>query len=103
MNNDLDMNPFETFISSLKRFKIIDSLKLILESWSEISSETINKCYKKAIENAYIEIKPTDLVPELEDYETPCFAVFEDEKCFLDETKKSLRIKISLMILIMNA
>ncbi|KAG0428943.1 Tigger transposable element-derived protein 6, partial [Dictyocoela muelleri] len=63
INNDLDMTLSETFTSSLKRFKIIDSLKLILESWSEISSDTITKCYKKAIEMPTLKLNLPILFP----------------------------------------
>jgi hypothetical protein len=54
INNELDKDLSVTYLDCLKNFRIFDSLKLILESWGEVLSETIQNCYKKSIENAMI-------------------------------------------------
>ncbi|KAG0438442.1 Tigger transposable element-derived protein 6 [Dictyocoela muelleri] len=57
INNELDLNSSKTYFDTLKRFKIFDSLKLILVSWKEVTLETIKNCYKKSIENAFLDVE----------------------------------------------
>ncbi|KAG0427962.1 hypothetical protein DMUE_5858, partial [Dictyocoela muelleri] len=88
----LAKNPSETFSSCLNWFKIFDSLILILESWREVSSETIVNCYKKTIKNSFIDVNIVEsIVTDLNDFETTCFAEIEDDECFLEEVKEEFR------------
>ncbi|KAG0439542.1 Tigger transposable element-derived protein 6 [Dictyocoela muelleri] len=98
INNELGLNSSETYFDTLKRFKIFDSLKLILESWKEVTIETIKNCYKKSIENAFldVEINEADEIQNIDDYEAPAYANFEDEEIFLEEAQEEIyRSKIT--------
>ncbi|KAG0442439.1 Tigger transposable element-derived protein 1 [Dictyocoela muelleri] len=85
INNELDLNSSETYFDTLKIFKIFDSIKLILESWKEVTIETIKNCFKKSIENAFldVEINEADKIQNIDDYEAPAYANFEDDKIFI--------------------
>lgn len=92
INNELDLNSSETYFDCLKRFKIFDSLKLILESWKEVTAETIKNCYRKSIENAlvFVETVESNEIQNEDDYEAPSYANFEDDKIFLEEAKEEI-------------
>jgi hypothetical protein len=47
----------------VKRIKIIDALKLILEAWNDLSSVIIVECYQKAIINAKMDPKSMFKLP----------------------------------------
>lgn len=60
------MESNEKYYDLVKRFKIFDALLLIIDSWSNLSTETIVNCYRKALENSQIEVKSLISLPEVE-------------------------------------
>lgn len=85
-------NPTITFLEIQKEFKLVDSLKLILESWHDVSKETIINCYRKAIQNAmldYTEISKEEYTDTEGDF-VPCFDENEDTKMFIEKIETEL-------------
>ncbi|KAG0433839.1 Tigger transposable element-derived protein 1 [Dictyocoela muelleri] len=45
-----------TYTELKKRFKLIDALMLILESWNDATEESITNCYRKSVNNSMIDL-----------------------------------------------
>ncbi|KAF9764763.1 Tigger transposable element-derived protein 1 [Nosema granulosis] len=52
LDHGMELSKTKRYYDVLKEFKLIDLLKVILESWDDVSNKTIQNCYRKAIDNA---------------------------------------------------
>ncbi|KAG0428005.1 Tigger transposable element-derived protein 1 [Dictyocoela muelleri] len=62
LESQIESSYEKTYYDFQKEFRIIDSVKLFLESWNNMSTESIINCYRKAIDNAIVDYKDHYLI-----------------------------------------
>ncbi|KAG0437405.1 hypothetical protein DMUE_3709, partial [Dictyocoela muelleri] len=73
-------------------FKLIDALRLILESWNDVSCETIINSFRKSIYNAKLDIKELyEQQKTVEDEEDDqCYEEINDMDIFIEKIKDGI-------------
>ncbi|KAG0436644.1 hypothetical protein DMUE_4120 [Dictyocoela muelleri] len=61
LESQMESSLEKTYYDFQKEFRLIDSLKLIIELCNNVSTDAIIICYRKAIDNAMVDYK--DLLP----------------------------------------
>ncbi|KAG0442234.1 Tigger transposable element-derived protein 6 [Dictyocoela muelleri] len=92
MNFEMEMDQNITYNEVVKRFSLFDSIKLILESWENITTETIVNCYRKSIENSMLNLEELDSIqtPLIDENVFSCYSTIENDEEFFIEIEKDI-------------
>ncbi|KAG0438324.1 Tigger transposable element-derived protein 6 [Dictyocoela muelleri] len=93
LNFEIDEDDKELFCDLVKKIKMVDALFLILDSWNEVSRETIINCYKKSLENSLLDPKTllSESIVENDTNTAPCYPDLQTEDEILMELKEGLK------------